>query len=161
MARITKFGFPTRVIPQSFFEEIVTPLSGFTDSPPITAPSDSFYSGQNVWIKNGAMFPRSKLSAVGTGTLGGEPNGFFLYDGISGGAVPVITSQDTVAYLENQSFTSLTYVSGTSNLPPTGGPTDEFFGTTVYLERTDINLGVFTNGLEPLFAWDGHSSQDL
>ena len=157
MARITKFGFPTRIVPQRNFEEIVTPLSGFTDSPPITTPSDSFYSGQNVWIKNGAMFPRSKLSAIGTGTLGGEPNGFFLYDDISGGATPVITSQDTVAYLENQSFTSLTYVSGTSNLPPTGGPTDEFFGTTVYLERDDINLGVFTNGIDPIFAWEGPS----
>lgn len=157
MTRITQFGFPTRTVPERRFEELVTPTSGFTDSPPIFADPASFYSGQNVWIKNGEMFPRSRLSTVGTESLGGEPNGFFLYDDISGGATPVVTSQDTVAYLQSQSFTSLTYISGTSNLPPTGGATDEYFGTSVYLERSDINLAIFTNGLEPLFAWEGPS----
>jgi len=158
MARLTKVGFPIRPTRQQKFEEIVTPTSGFTDSSPVFADPSSFYSGQNVWIKSGAMFPRSRLSSIGTTSLVGEPNGLFIYDTITGGSVPVVTSQDTVAYFQNQSFTTLTYASGVSNLPPTGAATDEFFGTTVYLESDDNNIAVFTNGIDPVFAAEGPST---
>jgi hypothetical protein len=89
--------------------------------------------------------------------LSGGPTGAFLYDDIAGVQYPVATSASTVAYLDGTSWTSLAYVSGTSNIPPSGGLNDLWFGTSVYLERRDLKIGVLTNGVNPLFAWGGPS----
>src|SRR5205807_6895340 len=49
-------------------------------------------------------------------------------------------------------WTPLTYVSGTSAAPPSGGQNDFFFGAVTYLPRLDQNILVLTNGVDPAFA---------
>jgi hypothetical protein len=67
-------------------------------------------------------------------------------------------SSATVSFLElDATWTPLNYASGASNYPPTGTEQDLITGDTVYLPRRDLNMTVFTNGVEPIFAWGGPS----
>ena len=133
------------------------PVEGFTELPDIEAPPGSITSGQNIWIRRGRLEPRWRLQQAADNILNDTPTGAFDYDDVGGARFPVVTSQDTVAFLDNDSYVSLQYVSGTSNFPPTGGLNDQYYGTSVYLPRRDLNVGVFTNGVDPLFAWGGPS----
>ena len=115
-------SFPPRDAPDSRrHEEFFSPTSGFTELPLTLAPPSSIVSGQNIWIRSGRMEPRWRLSIVADNILNDLPTGTFDYDDVGGASFPVVTSQDTVAFLDNDSYVSLQYVSGTSNLPPTGG----------------------------------------
>lgn len=136
----------------------VIPIAGFSPLPQGTAPLGSLSSGQNVWIREEGLEPRERLSRVGTNIFNAAPTGAFLYDDIAGVQYPVVASARTIGYLDGDAWGALLYVSGTSNLPPTGDQTNLWFGTSVYLERADLNLGILTNGINPLFAWNGPSS---
>ena len=155
---MTRFGFTRPTRPRSTTTSIrFIPTEGFTELPDIEAPPGSITSGQNVWIRRGRLEPRWRLEQAADNILSDLPTGAFDYDDVGGARFLVVTSQDTVAFLDNESYVSLQYVSGTSNFPPTGGQNDQYFGTSVYLPRSDLNVGVFTNGVDPLFAWGGPS----
>ncbi len=155
---MTRLGFTRPSRPRSTNTSVrFAPTAGFTEQPDIAAPLGSIVSGQNVWVQPGTLEPRWRLSIAADNLLNDTPTGAFLYDDVDGSVFPIVASQGTVAFLDNDSYTSLRYVSGTSNLPPTGGEDDTFFGISVYLPRRDLNIAVFTNGQEPLFAWGGPS----
>ncbi len=155
---MTRFGFTRPSRPRSTTTSVrFIPTEGFTELPDIEAPPGSITSGQNVWIRRGRLEPRWRLEQAADNILSDLPTGAFNYDDVGGARFPVVTSQGTVAFLDNESYVSLQYVSGTSNFPPTGGQNDQYYGTSVYLPRRDLNVGVFTNGVDPLFAWGGPS----
>ncbi|KKN17318.1 hypothetical protein LCGC14_0967070 [marine sediment metagenome] len=155
---MTRFGFTRPTRPRSTSTSVrFVPVGGFTELPDIEAAPGSITSGQNVWIRRGRLEPRWRLEQAADNILSDLPAGAFDYDDVGGARFPIVTSQGTVAFLDNDSYVSLQYVSGTSNLPPTSGQNDQYFGTSVYLPRRDLNIGVFTNGVDPLFAWGGPS----
>lgn len=133
------------------------PTEGYTELPDIEAAPGSITSGQNVWIRRGRLEPRWRLEQAADNILNDLPTGAFDYDDVGGARFPVVTSQDTVAFLDNDSYVSLQYVSGVSDFPPTSGQNDQYYGTSVYLPRRDLNVGVFTDGIDPLFVWGGPS----
>lgn len=131
---------------------------GWTELPDSEAPASSIVSGQNLWVRRGRVEPRFRLTQLGTNKpTTGEPRGSTIYYDLAGTDYPVVMSAGTVSYLDTDTWTELTYVSGTSNLPPTGGDGDLWFGTTSYLTRRDLNVHIFTNGKEPVFTWAGPS----
>jgi hypothetical protein len=145
--------------PSRVTTNLMDPTLGYVDGPYGSVPPGSLVSGQNCWRVNTEAQCRWGLSPLGaTNPIGGQPIGAFLYDDLNGTEYPVIGSRDTVAYLEGSEWVPLTYVSGTSDLPMSGGVNDPLFGSSVYLESSDLNLAVFTNGVNPLFAWGGPSS---
>ncbi|KKM91687.1 hypothetical protein LCGC14_1226020 [marine sediment metagenome] len=155
---MTRLGFTRPSRPRSTNTTVrFAPTAGFTEQPDIAAPLGSITSGQNVWVRPGTLEPRWRLEQTADNILNDVPVGAFLYDDVDGSVFPVVASTGTVAFLDFNSYVSLQYVSGVSNLPPTGADNDNIFGTSVYLPRRDLNIAVFTNGVEPLFAWGGPS----
>ncbi|KKM05699.1 hypothetical protein LCGC14_1751450 [marine sediment metagenome] len=144
---------PARDAPQSQrLEEFFAPTSGFTNVPAIVAPPSSIVSGENVWVFAGRIEPRWRLEETASNVFSDRPNGAFDYDAIDGTIFPIVTSAGTVAVLVGDAYSTLGYVSGVSNLPPSGGQNDDFFGTSVYLTRSDINIAAITNGVDPVFV---------
>ena len=157
--RSSAFGFPVR-LPRSTYTQVrFAPTLGFKDGPDLQNPPGSITSGRNVWIWAGSLRPRPRLQQIGTtNVLRDVPTGAWNYNDVQGIAYPMISSRATVAYLQANAWTPLTYVSGTSNHPPSGNIGDSWYGASVYLPRLDTNMAVFTNGVDPLFAWGGPSS---
>ena len=159
------------------FEATVLPTSGMTSAPMLLADPSALinpsvqqglsfdggltdYDSFNVWIIDGKLQPRGKLKEVfNTDTYfsEGAPNGAITRWALDGSRDVLITSKLSAYHLDvsNATYTPLTYASGVSNLPPSGSEIDAFFGDSVYLPRTDENLAVFTNGVDPLFVWQG------
>jgi len=160
-ARRSQFGVPVGTRP-SIVSYQFAPVAGFTELPPENAPAGSFWSGENVWIRQGRLEPRGRLQRYGDNNPTTDlANGLFLYDSVSGNRYPVATSKGTVSYFNigTRLWTTLSYVSsGTSDNPPSGGAGDLFFGTSSFLPRIDENVAVFTNGVDPVFAWGGPTS---
>lgn len=157
--RLTTFGVSLAPRPNPLAVERLVPQYGFTEAGDLNAPPGSFVSGENVWVRPGLWEPRWRYAQVGTDTpLPAVPVGSAVYDDVSGSRYPVVASDRIVAYLNGDSWDALAYVSGTSNLPPSGTENDRMFGVSVYLPRADANLLLFTNGVDPLFAWAGPSS---
>lgn len=157
--RSSSFGFPVR-LPRSAYTQVrFAPTLGYTDSPDLANPPGSITSGQNCWIWQQRLQQRPRLAQLGSNNiLHDQPTGAWEYDDVQGLRYPMIASRSTVAYLNTGLWTALTYASGTSNLPPSGNISDNWFGTSVYLPRADSNMAVFTNGVDPIFAWGGPSS---
>ena len=156
--RYSRYGVPLPMPKSQFTTGRFTPTVGYTNLPDIQAPLGSLVSAQNVWVRDGRLEPRTRLARLGTNNAWNDvPNGAFPYDDIGGTKYPVVTSQDTVAYLNGDTWSALSYVqlSAVTNQPPSGGENDLFFGTSVYLERRDLNEGIFVNGVDPAFAWAG------
>jgi hypothetical protein len=127
--------------------------------PDVLADPSSIISGQNVYYRRGRAEPRSRLSQLGTDVPTVDvANGAFQYSDLDGTEYQLVTSKGTVSFLNtDNSWDSVVYVSGTSNEPPSGSQNDRFRGGTVYLPRRDLNLAVFTNTVDPIFAWGGPS----
>jgi hypothetical protein len=157
--RSSSFGFPVP-LPRSAYTQVrFVPNLGYTDSPDLLNPPGSITSGRNIWIWQNRLVPRPRLQQLGTNNvLGDQPTGAFAYYDVSGTNYPMIASKATVAYLNSNTWTPLTYVSGVSNKPPSGGVNDLWFGTSTYLPRADANIEVMTNGVDPVFAWAGPSN---
>lgn len=158
--RMVPFGFPVRQPrPRSETTRFVPGSTGWTELPALEAGAASIVSGHNLWARRGRLEPRSRLSTLGTGsgTSLGIPIGSFPYNDLDGTQYTVLCSQDTVAWFDGTSWSTLQYASNTSNHALSGSDSDRIFGTTVYLARTDENLAVFTNGADPLFCWAGPS----
>lgn len=151
MTRQSRYGFPFPPPKSTFTQERVIPSRGYTDTPDITAGAASVVSGQNCWIWQERLTPRPRLS-TGTNPLGDIPTGAFQHFDVAGQQYPMLFSSATASQL-NTAWTTLTYASGTSNNPPTGGSRDFIFGTSVYLPRADANLAVWVNGVDPAFVW--------
>lgn len=161
MAGVTRqaIGLPVRLPPSNYTQVRYQPTLGFTDSPDLANPPGSITSGMNVWIWADRLQPRARLLQLGSSNpLGDVPTGAFLYNDVSGVQWPVVSSKATIAYLNGAAWTPLTYVSGVSNQPPTGGQNDQVFATSVYLPRADTNIAVLANGVNPLFSWGGPSN---
>lgn len=165
-ARGSRFGYYARGARSTTTFTFFAPLAGFTTAEDVLAPPSSMISGANVWRENNAMRPRARLTLMGQNaegsSFGATPspdviNGAFLYQDLDGSAYPVVMSKDTVSFLESPSWMTMNYASGLSNLPPEGGENDHWFGDSVYLARRDLNIGIFTNGVDPMFAWGGPS----
>lgn len=157
-ARQGRFGFPIRLPKSVTTVARVAPIFGWTPFPDLEAPVGSLVSAQNLWVRDKRLEPRHRLATLGLNNPWQDvPNGAFPYDDITGVTYPMVTSAATVAYLaDGGTWTPLTYAaSSTSNFPPAGGRNDLYFGTSVYLPRRDLNIEVFTNGVDPLFAWGG------
>lgn len=154
MPRLRRPARPRQSITTSF-----TPAAmGWTEVPDVLTPPASIVSGQNVWARRGRAEPRFRFSQVGTNNpTVGEPHGAFFYDDLAGARYPMVTSAGTVAYLDSDSWITLTFISSVSNLPPTGDDSDLWFGTSSYLTRADLNVALFTNGVNPVYAWGGPS----
>lgn len=151
-----QFGFPVRLPPSNYTQERVLPTKGYTDLPDITAGPPSVVSGQNFWIYQERLTPRPRLQQLGANTLSDVPTGAFSYFDITGNSYPMLLSKGTVAFFDPATgWTPLTYVSGVSNRPPTGGQNDRVFGTATYLPRADTNIAVWVNGVDPAFCWGG------
>ena len=159
--RRTKFGRGTRFTrsASATTHAMFKPTDGWSDQPPEDVGPASIVSGQNIWIKEGSRLkPRHRLSQLGTNTPTVDvANGAFVYEDVSGDRFPIVTSQGTVSFLDHDSWVTLTYASGVSDLPPSGGENDTYLGTSVYLARRDLNIAVLTNGVDPLYAWGGPS----
>lgn len=155
--RQSRYGVPVRLPKSITTVARVAPILGWTPFPDLEAPVGSLVSASNLWVRDKRLETRHRLAALGTSNPWHDiPNGAFPYDDIAGTTYPVVTSASTVAYLaDGGTWTPLTYASSLSNYPPTGGRNDLYFGTSVYLPRADLNLAVFTNGVDPLFAWNG------
>lgn len=152
-------GFPVKLPKSAYTQVRVAPVDGYTDSPDLQTSPGSITSGRNVWIWQNRLQPRPRLQQLGTSNpLGDAPTGAFVYNDVNGAPYVVVASTDTVSYLNGSTWQPLTYVSGTSNLPLSGGANDLVFGASVYLPRADTNLGIITNGVDPLFAWGGPSN---
>lgn len=157
--RSSSFGFPVR-LPRSAYTQVrFAPTLGFTDGSDLADPPGSITSGRNVWIWGGVLAPRPRLAPLGSNNvLADRPTGAWNYSDVGGLLYPMIASKGTVAYLAGASWQALTYVSGTSNNPPSGGQNDFWRSTSVYLPRADANIAIMANGVDPLFAWAGPSN---
>jgi hypothetical protein len=157
--RRSKYGVPYRGQQSRLTQTGFVPVGGYREEADVELPLGSWASAANCWVRDGSVVPRSRLSQFGTNTPTVDvPVGAFTYDDVSGNPYPVVASKGTVSYFQDDgSWLSLTYASGVSNYPPSGGENDAVFGGSVYLPREDVNLGVFTNGVDPLFAWAGPS----
>ena len=152
------YGFPVKLPKSAYTQERVIPTKGYTDLPDISAGPSSIVSGQNVWIWQERLTPRPRLLAVDGNALNDVPTGAFTYFDVNGIAYPVIASQGTFAYLSSGSWTALTYNSGVSNEPPSGGAANTVHGTSIYLPRADANIAVWVNGVNPAFCWAGEQN---
>jgi len=159
MIRRSRFGFGQKPQPSGISMEGFAPTKGYTEDEPTTAQPGSITSGANVWVDDNALQPRWRLAQLADNAHSDVINGAEVYNDLDGAQYVVATSQDTIAYLPTDmgSWTTLRYVSGTSNIPPTGGEGDLFFGDEVYIPRADLNWFVFTNGVDPLYVWGGPS----
>ncbi len=137
--------------------EVFVPVAGFTEVDAVNAPAGSVVSGQNVYVRTGRLEPRERLAPYADNPFQDEPVGSWLYSDVDGSKLWVVASKETVGYLNVDSYTTLTFDSSVSNLPLSGGPTGDIFGVSVYLPRRDLNVGLFTNGVEPMFSWGGPS----
>ena len=158
MPRFVRYGLPLPAPRSQFTSAHFSPTLGYTNLPDVQAPLGSLTSSQNVWVRDGRLEPRTRLARLGTNNPWQDVvNGAFSYDDIGGLRYPVVTSRRTVAFLTNNAWSTLSYVqlSANTNQPPSGGENDLFFGTSVYLERRDLNIGIFVNGVDPAFAWAG------
>lgn len=154
MVRRAAFGVPISV-PRSVQTTLrFTPTLGYTELPDVQAPPTSLTSAANMWVRQGRLAPRWRWSSgVTNNVLNDVPVGAFLYHDVAGNEYPVVASEATVAYCDQQTMIGLTYVpSGVTNEPPSGGENDLIFGTSVYLERRDVNIAVFVNGVDYAFA---------
>lgn len=151
MTRQSRYGYPFPAPKSVFTQERVVPDRGYSDLPDITAGPASVVSGQNCWMWQGRLTPRPRLS-TGTNPLGDIPTGAFQHFDVLGQQYPMLFSSATASQF-NSAWQTLTYASGTSNNPPTGGSRDFVFGTSVYLPRADANLAVWVNGVDPAFVW--------
>ncbi|KKK80691.1 hypothetical protein LCGC14_2820970 [marine sediment metagenome] len=159
---MTRFGFTRPTRPRSATTSVrFIPTEGFTELPDIEAPPGSITSGQNVWIRHGRLEPRWRLQQAADNILNDLPTGAFDYDDVGGARFPVVASQDTVAFLNNDSYVSLQYVSGTSNFPPTSGQNDTFFGTPD--SSALFGTGFFNRAkfFEQVFADAGNGGNDV
>ena len=146
--------------PRSETTLFVPGSKGWTELPEVLAPASSIVSGANIWYRRGRIEPRLRLAQLGTNrpvSNSSTPISALLYDGLSGERFPIVTAAQEISYLDTDSWVSLEYVSGTSNLPPTGGEGDLWFGDVTYLQRRDLNTEVMTNGVDPIFVWGGSS----
>ena len=68
-----------------------------------------------------------------------------LYDDLSGDRFPIVLAANEISYLDVDSWRDLTYVSGVSNIPPSGGEGDIWFGdnTIAFTVVSDITAGGF------------------
>lgn len=160
MSRFVRYGLPQPLPRSTFTVGQFAPTLGYVAAPGIPTPLGSLVSAQNVVVYDNRLEPRPRLARFGTGNVWADtPNGAFHYDDIGGSRYPVITSRSTVAFLaDSGAWTALTYASGASggvNDPPSGGLNDLFFGTSVYLPRTDVNIAVYVNNVDQMFAWGG------
>jgi len=160
--RRTRFGYRRRSQPSNQTFISLKP-QGWSELPDVDMPVGSMQSGQNVWIEHGRIRPRSRLSSVGTTPIAqpifAPAQGAFLHDDIDGIQYAVAVSSITASFLEiSGDWLPLAYASGVSNHPlATAGDLNFVNGDSVYLPRRDLNITVFTNGQEPLFAWGGPS----
>lgn len=155
--RTSEFGRPLRPTRSRLTATRFQPIGGWTDEPDVLASPSSIVSGQNVWIRERRLEPRFRLQRFANNPFADDPTGSFLYNDVDGVAVPVAGSAQTVAYLNDDSWETLAYVSRSSNFPPTGGEFDDLHGVSAYLPRKDLNLGLLTNGNDPVYAWGGPS----
>lgn len=157
--RSSQWGFPVQ-LPRSAYTQVrFAPTLGFTASPDLVNPPGSITSGRNLWIWAGRLTPRPRLQFLGdVNILQDQPTGAWEYDDVNGVAWPMITSKRTVAYLNSSTWQALTYVSTSSNNPPSGGVNDLWHEVSTYLPRLDANIAVMANGVDPLFAWGGPSN---
>lgn len=159
--RRSRFGWRTqRPQPSGITAVGFAPVGGYTEVQDTHAPPGSWVSAANMRVKDGAMLPRSRLTNWGTNRPSGDViNGLWPYISIGGIRYTMAASQGTVAYYAHtDSWITLTYASGKSNYPPSGVESDTWFGTMVYEPTDDLNLGVFTNGVDPLYVWEGPST---
>lgn len=160
--RRTQFGYRRRR-PTSDQTHVGFKPLGWSDQPDVDAPVGSMQSGQNMWLEQGRMRPRSRLSTIGDTNIAtpifAPVQGSFLHDDIDGVQYAMAVSSVTVSFLElTGSWVSLNYASGASDYPLTSaGDLNYVNGDSVYLPRRDLNITVFTNAQEPLFAWGGPS----
>ena len=160
--RLTPFGIPqpARLAP-SLSTTFVPALGVQPSVPALIAPEGSMVSAQNTWVREGGWEPRYRLAQAGTTSpfsVAVAPTGALVYDAVEGGRYDLVASAATLSYLDGMVWRPLTYVSGVSNLPPSGGARDFWFGSSIYLERQDANVLAFTNGVDPLYVWDGPSN---
>lgn len=153
LPRQNQYGFPVRLPRSNFTQDRFYPTEGYSDNPDIQTTPGSITSGQNIWIWQNRLQTRPRLQQLGsTNPLSDTPTGAFLYQDVAGVTFPVVSSRATFSILLGSDWQPLTYVSGVSNLPPTGGQNDLMFGTSVYLPRLDQNLAILTNGVDPVFV---------
>ncbi len=134
--------------------------TGWTEFPVTSAPATSILSGENIWYRRGRIEPRLRIAQLGDNqpvSSSSIPIAGLLYDDLSGERIPIVTAATEISYLDTDNWRNLTYVSGASDLPPTGGEGDLWFGDVSYLTRRDLNLQVMTNGVDPHFVWGGPS----
>lgn len=143
--------------PSSTTFQTFVPVAGFTELPEISAALGSTTSAQNFWTRQGRLTPRDRLEDLADNVLSDTPTGAFQYEDIDGTRYPVVASSETFAYLSETSYIGLTYVSTASDFPPNGSLQGNVYGTSAYLPRRDLNLGLWTNGEDPVYAWGGPS----
>ena len=149
--REVPYGIPTQP-PRSSVSQVRVAPTGYSDTPALLAEPGSITSGQNVWLWNGLRC-RPRLQQLGTtNPLNDVPTGGQLYNSVDGAFQPVVESKRTVSTLIGDTWQPLTYVSGMSNNPPSGGQNDFWFGAITYLPRVDQNILVLVNGVDPAFA---------
>ena len=145
----------------------------------LDAPPGSCVSGQNIWIENGKLKPRSGLTYMGTisDSLGTTDISSGVMHGImvahrAAPSVPtehiLVASGTTLVKFIGSATTEgsgkwsvLSAVSaGGKNVAVNfnGGAT--LYGATMYLPRTDTNLAVFGNGVSNIMVWDTESTGD-
>lgn len=160
-ARQTRFGFPVRIPrPRSETTTFTPGSTGWSEAPVTSAPASSIISGANIWYRRGRIEPRLRITQLGDNqpvSNSSTPISAMLYDDLSGERFPIVAGATEISYLDVDRWLDLTYVSGVSNLPPTGGEGDLWFGDNSYLTRRDLNLQVMTNGVDPQFVWGGPS----
>ena len=158
--RRSMYGVSQKVPKPPRIVEDVIPQLGYSDIPDRRTQPGSILSGQNVWVRPGAWEPRSGQSQLGSNNiLADEGVGTLTYNNIAGTQYSVIASKGTIGFLDGDTWAALTHQpSDSSNLPLAGGDDDNIFGTTVYLPRSDLNILAFTNGVDPVYAWDGPES---
>jgi hypothetical protein len=157
VSRKLPYGVPIPPPRSVFTQERVVPDRGYTDLPDILAGPTSVISGQNCWLWQERVTPRPRLVNI-QNCLADIPTGAFQYYDVTGTQFPMLFSRSTAAYQSGGTWNPLTYVSGVSNNPPTGGIRNPVFGTSVYLPRADANIAVWVNGVDPAFAWAGPTS---
>ena len=153
-------SIPLRTPGSNYTQERLFPTKGYTDLPDVQAGPASVISGQNMWLWQNRLTPRPCLIST-TNPLSDTPVGAMQYQDVTGVQTPIIFSRNTAAYYAGGGWTALTYApSPTSNNPPTAGAQDKIRGTFIYLPRADVNIAVWTNGVDPAFVWKGQVSGD-
>jgi hypothetical protein len=151
--RLTKFGFPSRVVPQQDSRvSIFEPTLGFDGG---QAPQE-LHPGFTPESKNfiheaGYIQPRSGMSRYDASyAMGGSPQlGMELFD-VNANRHALAVSSQTVAYLPTAGvqFSNLSWVAaaGASDQTLAGQMNDAPNGALIYEPARDKNIAVFTNG---------------